>query len=184
MPAPPEPGHRSSSVPRADGSSPLTLLNLQLILVLFIVSVVMFAAVATHLGMSPTPGQPGGPGATGTPVQFLAYYAIAVTVGAWLLGMAVNQGCIRQAAHRLRTLRDRGASPAETGQAMFMPYATGVIARGAMVEGGGLLGALAVILNGDLLGLVSVGLALVALGAVFPTRARIERFTEAITRSL
>jgi hypothetical protein len=67
---------------------------------------------------------------------------------------------------------------------MFMPYATGVIARGAMVEGGGLLGALAVILNGDLLGLVSVGLALVALGAVFPTRARIERFTEAVTRSL
>lgn len=187
MPPPPSPSRRSgrsSPGSRADGNANLTLLNIQLIVVLFIVSVVMFAVVATLFGSTATPGQQGGTAGTGSPLVYLAYIAVAVTAGAWVLGTVIHRTSVRQAARRLRTLRERGATPAEAGQAMFMPFATGVIMRAALVEGGGLLGAMAVFLTGNMLGLAGVGLALIALVAVFPTQTRIERFTEEVTRTI
>ncbi len=187
MSPPPSPHRRSgrsSTGARADGNANLTLLNIQLIVVLFIISVAILAMVAVLFGSTATPGQQGGAAGAGSPLVYLAYVAVAVTAGAWVVGTVIHRATVRQAARRLRTLRDRGTTPAEAGQAMFMPYATGVITRAALVEGGGLLGAMAVFLTGNILGLAGVGLALVALVAVFPTQIRIERFTEEVTRSI
>jgi len=93
-----------------------------------------------------------------------------LTVTAFAMGLLVK-----------RQAREQWKGSGGDQEALLQPYATGVILQAALMEGGGLFGAIVFFLTGEQLALLAPGLSVAMLGLVFPTEGRFQGFVRDVT---
>jgi hypothetical protein len=97
-----------------------------------------------------------------------------------LVGIAVRSSMLQQA--RLSWLRDGGEDSGDSLDRFEEAYARASTLQSATLEGFGLLGAVSALVTGELLFLVAPAVAVVAIGVVFPTRAKFRVLLDRLTK--
>ena len=142
----------------------------QVLIAALVFGMVSFAAVATVMA-----GQIGGP------VDPKLATTLFIVIG----GLAVSELIAFHVVVRplfMKQTRDAAAALPEGDRAQHIEqrYLNLTIVAGALAEGVGLFGAATVLLTGRLEALAAPGLATIALLLIFPTQARLDRFSRAI----
>ncbi len=177
MPAHPRSRNSPTSLPAA-------MLTLKILHLAFMAGIGLFSIVVVVLqmtGSSPAPAAPADPAATGSDMNLI----FAVMLGAGALSLLPATVFILPAMRKKAGVAAADAASDQDPDAPKLAaiglYTTALLLRAAMVEGLGLLGAVAALLTENLLFLIAPVAAIAIIGAYFPTKAKFERFyTEAI----
>lgn len=153
--------------------------TLKILHLAFMAGIAMFSIVVVVMQMTspaPAPAPTPDPAATGPDMDLI----FAVMLGAGALSLLPVAMFILPVMRKKAGIAAADASadsdPVAPKLAAIGPYTTALLLRAAMVEGLGLLGAVAALLTENLLFLIAPGLAIAIIIAFFPTRAKFERF--------
>lgn len=158
--------------------------TLKILHLAFMAGIAMFSIVVVVMQMTspaPAPAPTPDPAATGSDMNLI----FAVMLGAGALSMLPATVFILPLMRKKAGVAAADAASDEDPDAPKLaaigPYTTALLLRAAMVEGLGLLGAVAALLTENLLFLIAPAAAVAIIGAFFPTKAKFERFyTDAI----
>ena len=161
----------------------LSILHLAFIAGLLMFSIVVIFVPVASSTPAPAPGSPPSPS---SPSDMEGLFA--VMIGAWAVLTLPATLFILPAMQKRAGLAAADAAgdpdPDAPKLAAIGHYTTGLLLRAALVEGWGLFGAVAAFLTGNLLFLIAPGIAVLIIGAYFPTRSKYEQFyTQSIDKA-
>lgn len=163
------------------------MLTLKILHLAFMAGLVLFSIVVFFLPLgaqAPSPSAPPPPAPDPDDMEMI----FAILLGAWAI-LAIPASlfilpAMRKQAGIAAADSASDADPDAPRLAAIGPYTTALLLRAALVEGGGLFGAVIALITGQMLFLIAPLAAAAIIGAYFPTRAKFERFyTESIEKA-